>query len=154
MAFKMKLGVWTPVSYDSESGFYSATSSMLEVAAQNLKVLFLTIPGERIYMPKFGIGIEQYIFEMDTQPLRSSMTARISEQISRYMPYVKIINILYRSEPDAHALSVSLEYVVVTGASVSDKQEVGFEGKDGSVATSASRAAKDNYASSPRPSHT
>jgi len=153
MAFKMKLGIWTPVSYDSESGFYSATSSMLEVAAQNLKVLFLTIPGERIYHPRFGIGIEKYIFEMDTQSLRTSMTARISEQISRYLPYVKIINILYGSEPDKHALSVSLEYVVVTGASVSDKQEVGFEGKDGSVVANARNGGKDNHASKAEPSH-
>ena len=153
MAFKMKLGIWTPVSYDSESGFYSATSNMLDVAAQNLKTLFLTIPGERVYVPNFGIGIEQYIFEMDTQSLRTSMSARISEQISRYLPYVKIINILYGSESDKHILSVTVEYAVVTGASVSDKQEAGFEGRDGSVATSSSRKGKDSHASDAKSSH-
>ena len=95
MAFKMKLGVWTPLSYDSEDGFYSATTNMLDVAAQNLKTLFLTNPGERTYHPNFGIGVAQYIFEMDTQSLRTSMATRISEQVSRYLPYVEIINILY-----------------------------------------------------------
>tara|TARA_R110000824_G_scaffold386458_1_gene581386 strand:- start:233 stop:697 length:465 start_codon:yes stop_codon:yes gene_type:complete len=152
MAFKMKLGVWTPLSYDSEDGFYSATTNMLDVAAQNLKTLFLTNPGERTYHPNFGIGVAQYIFEMDTQSLRTSMATRISEQVSRYLPYVEIINILYGSEPDKHILSVTVEYAVVTGASVSEKQEVGFEGKDGSVVTSASRGGKDANASRARPS--
>ena len=50
------LAVKLPLFYDPVDGPYTLLKTMREVGAQNLKMLVLTNPGERIMNPDFGVG--------------------------------------------------------------------------------------------------
>ena len=54
-----------PLSLDPRDGFL-LTKSLPEVVAQNLRMLILTSPGERVMIPAFGVGLYNYLFELNT----------------------------------------------------------------------------------------
>ena len=47
-----------PLQIDSTNGF-SNNQTILQVVQQNLKMLLLTSPGERVMDPNFGVGIRE-----------------------------------------------------------------------------------------------
>ena len=55
-------GVALPLPYDSGDGF-TMLKHIKRVAKQNFKMLILTVPGERVMEPKFGVGLKRYLFE-------------------------------------------------------------------------------------------
>jgi phage baseplate assembly protein W len=57
---------------------------------QNLKMLLLTNPGERVMDPNFGVGISRYLFEMMSDDVYSEIDSLIKEKVSIYMSYVNI----------------------------------------------------------------
>ena len=65
---------------------------------QNLKMIILTSPGERIMHPKFGVGLRRYLFMNNTQRTLSDISRRISRQVKTYLPSVNIISIKFFSE--------------------------------------------------------
>ena len=56
------ISIKLPLSLDPDDG-YKLNKTLKEVARQNLKMLVLTAPGERIMIPEFGVGIRNYLFE-------------------------------------------------------------------------------------------
>ena len=79
-----------PLSIDPTDKFYRLNTTMKEVVAQNLKMLLLTAPGERIMDPNFGVGIRNYLFENAMLP---DIKKRINRQVKKYMPYLSIQNV-------------------------------------------------------------
>ena len=63
--------------------------------------------------PQFGVGIRNYLFENDDGLLYSSITNKIEEQASKYMPFVGIVDIDFtESELYSNYLSVTIQYVI------------------------------------------
>ena len=48
-----------PISTNPSDGTYTLTKGLNENVKQNLKLLILTSPGERIMMPSFGVGLKR-----------------------------------------------------------------------------------------------
>tara|TARA_Y100000004_G_C8702407_1_gene322250 strand:- start:148 stop:540 length:393 start_codon:yes stop_codon:yes gene_type:complete len=69
----------------------------IDLVNQNLTMLLLTAPGERIMDPDFGVGMRKFIFEMDHPSTYSNVSARIKQQIDKYLPYIEIEDITYDS---------------------------------------------------------
>ena len=86
------LSVKLPLSLDFQDG-YATNKSYNSLARQNLKMLILTSPGERIMYPMFGVGIKRYLFSNYSKETFSSISANIRSQAGRYLPYLKITNI-------------------------------------------------------------
>ena len=100
---------------NSEDGAYGLLKSLAGVAKQNLKMVVLTSPGERIMEPEFGL--RRYLFELATIGLEQTIKQRISDQVSKYLPYIRMNNIIVqtsRTNPDVpdNYLFVRLEYSV------------------------------------------
>ena len=85
-----------PLTLDSDDG-YALTKTIKEVAKQNFTMLVLTNPGERIMDPEFGVGILAYLFENNTPGVYSQIDARIREQASKYLPFIIIESIDFKS---------------------------------------------------------
>lgn len=103
----------TPLIYDKSDGPYKTTKTMGDAIRQNLKVLFMTSPGERIMIQDFGIGIRRYLFENISTSLVSNIKERIATQISRFMPYIKINKLQVDFGQDSrNTLSISLGFSV------------------------------------------
>ena len=82
----------------SESGF-KQIDTLRDNIKQNLKMLVLTNPGERVMDPNFGVGVGRYLFEMiEDNSVFSDIDSRIREQVSLYLPYVNIQGVEFLSE--------------------------------------------------------
>jgi len=76
---------------ESNAGFDSYTDMQLsEAIKQNMKMLFLTIKGEYVMDPQFGIGLYGYLFENDVTISIDALKEEAFSQISTYMPYVDV----------------------------------------------------------------
>jgi len=88
-----------PLSRDPQDG-YALNKTIRQVARQNLKMLVLTSPGERIMLPDFGVGIRHYLFENATDEAFLTLRARIVEQARIYLPYLTINSVNFRQETE------------------------------------------------------
>tara|TARA_R100001086_G_scaffold240391_1_gene166431 strand:+ start:593 stop:970 length:378 start_codon:yes stop_codon:yes gene_type:complete len=104
-----------PLILDPNSG-YQLTKNAKEVVSQNLKMLILTSPGERVMDPLFGVGLYNFLFELNTQLTRVEIKERIARQVKKYMPFVTIQNIIFSEtdgiDIDRNTLSVGIKYFV------------------------------------------
>jgi len=106
------LGVALPLQIDSADGFVMI-KSIKRLVKQNLKMLILTKPGERVMAPRFGVGLHAYLFESFNQGTIARIDSKIREQVGIYMPAVKIIDIVFSAaDPDNNYLGIAIEYAI------------------------------------------
>ena len=86
------LSVRLPLRRDSDDG-YKMIKSIQGMVKQNFKMLLLTIPGERVMIPEYGVGLPRYLFELPSSNLEQNISSKINEQVDKYMPYLRIDNI-------------------------------------------------------------
>ena len=70
--------------------------------------------------PEFGVGILKYLFENNDGQLYGNIESKIREQVSIYMPFLKITNISFGhpdndilDPADSNMLSVKLHYEIL-----------------------------------------
>lgn len=94
-----------PLAKSPEDGYWGLTKTVTEAIKQNLKNLILTIPGERVMMPNFGVGLHQYLFENQNSFVLEEVKARILEQTRIYMPSIIIEDIEGIDNPEQKMLN-------------------------------------------------
>ena len=82
-----------PLELDNHDGF-GLTKNHHEVAKQNLKMLILTNPGERMMEPDFGAGIRRLLFEPNTLVTSELIKQNIFAQVKKFLPYINIKRII------------------------------------------------------------
>jgi phage baseplate assembly protein W len=106
------LGVKLPITRNDIYG-YTMIDNVPELIRQNLKMLILTNPGERVMIPEFGVGIQSYLFENFSDTIYIDIENAIKKQVRKYMPVVSIQNVLFdTSEPDNNKLGISIRYSI------------------------------------------
>jgi len=110
-----------PLAPSSQDGFYGLTKTLVENVKQNLKMIVLTSPGERIMNPNFGVGIRHLLFENFSDNLYRTFKTRLNEQIELYLPIVEIINVNFldinkdkidNNSAESNVLAVEIEYAI------------------------------------------
>ena len=86
-----------PLYIDPVDGI-ALNKTLKQMTRQNLKMIILTSPGERIMYPKFGVGLRRYLFMNNTQRTLSDINRKIEEQVRAYLPSVRINSIKFFSE--------------------------------------------------------
>ena len=110
MAFSY--GVQLPLRRNQADG-YQMIKTLQRNVAQNFKMLVLTNPGERVMDPNYGVGMMSYLFEAFTTSTYSGIEQKLKEQVARYMPIVKIVNISFDgSGADGNRLTMRIIYSV------------------------------------------
>jgi hypothetical protein len=82
-----------PLTVSIEDGPYRLNKTINELSTQNLKMVVLTNPGERIMNPDFGVGISRYLFEQAGSNAFDQIKSRISQQVGKYLSYINIMSI-------------------------------------------------------------
>ena len=104
-----------PLTIGGEYGAYETTKTILEMVKQNFKNLLLTIPGERVMDPNFGVGLLKFLFEPDTGEVRSGIVDDVDNQTKIYMPFLEIIDISFAGEKegaDPGRLNMQIRYKI------------------------------------------
>ena len=106
------LGVKLPITRDSINGF-TMLADFHSTIKQNLKMIVLTNPGERVMIPDFGVGIMSYLFENYNDSVFVEIENNIREQVAIYLPVVTIKRILFdNTNESTNTLGVSIEYII------------------------------------------
>ena len=106
-----------PLTIDPEDGF-ALNKTHVQLVKQNLKMLVLTSPGERLMIPDFGVGIRRYLFEQKSSDVYADIKSNISRQISKYMSFLKV-NLIEIKDLDGelglrdNGISIKISYEIV-----------------------------------------
>jgi|TARA_R100000152_G_C6670467_1_gene106921 phage baseplate assembly protein W len=91
----------------SEQGGYGFTKTIGEAVQQNFKNLVMTVPGERIMDPEFGVGLYTYLFRNATSATYESLRSRIVSQTAKYLPFINIRDIIFGTPEDESSMTTS-----------------------------------------------
>ena len=106
------LGIALPLRLDPSDGFVMI-KGFKKLVRQNLKMLILTMPGERVMMPNYGVGLKKYLFSNYHENIYAEIQQKISEQIRTYMPAVQIQDVVFdTSSPDTNTLGMRIIYSI------------------------------------------
>jgi phage baseplate assembly protein W len=101
-----------PLALDSSTG-YGMITRIKELVKQNMKMLILTNPGERVMEPEYGVGIRRFLFQNFESDVFARIDSKIRDQVAKYMPAVQIKRLQFsNSDPDTNTLSLYLEYSI------------------------------------------
>jgi len=81
----------------SDATGYGMIRDYTTLTNQNLKSLILTVPGERFDV-EYGVGLRNYLFEMVEPSVFQSFKTELLRKQAIYIPYIKIINVEFRSQ--------------------------------------------------------
>jgi hypothetical protein len=106
------LAIRLPLTFDSSDG-YTTIKGLKVLVRQNLKMLILTVPGERVMHPKFGVGIKKFLFENAGTGVYAEIDTKIREQVRAYLPIVQILEIKFGTDGiDNNLLAIYIRYSI------------------------------------------
>lgn len=83
-------GLRYPIGKD---GILFKKSSRTELLKGQIYQLLLTSPGERVFLPNFGIDLRSYVFEQLDDTLIVDLQTKIANQIRLYIPNGELLSI-------------------------------------------------------------
>ena len=103
-----------PLAYNKTTGPYLMLTEFKSVVSQNLKMLILTVPGERVMDSTYGVGARNYLFSNDFAQTSSELRMRISDQIATYMgDVIEVTSIkIQRDQKVDNILNIVIEYFI------------------------------------------
>jgi len=97
------IGVVFP--FNTPGVFFSSTTTKEQVKSNLINVL-LTVQGERINEPLFGVGLKNLLFEPNINT--DTLESKITDQINLYVPEIELIKA--NANLDEHKLFLTLTY--------------------------------------------
>jgi len=111
-----------PLTTDNVDGVYRLTKTVTEALSQDLKMIILTNPGEKMMDTNFGVGLRNFLFEQNTSEVYGEITSKIQQQAGRYLPQVNIKNIKFNETSlgnvdsdnmmDSALVSITIEFSI------------------------------------------
>lgn len=81
---------------------------------QAVKTLITTNRFDKPFKPDFGADIRGLLFELVDDPdIEYEIDERIRQNIQRYEPRAKVLDLVVNSQPDNNSISVRLEFQVI-----------------------------------------
>lgn len=107
-----------PLTYSRTDGPYTLNKNLGQTIRQNMRMLLLTSPGERIMFPEFGVGLHRFLFEQTNDETYSQIVQKIQEQVSLYLPAVNLKGIDFvTSDEDPvllqNQINISIRYNIL-----------------------------------------
>lgn len=93
------IGIKLPMN-GSDKKLFNMSFTTEDQAVSNYINLLLTRPGERYMQPNFGIGIQLYLFEPNTDILRIELERVIWQQSAFWLPYIRNKSIEVKPKSD------------------------------------------------------
>ena len=88
----------------------SGTTNTRDQLKSNFLNLLLTVPGERINQPNYGVGLKRKLFENNLD--ESTLLEDISNQTSFYMPEISLNSIKINQDIDEYKITIALDYSI------------------------------------------
>ena len=103
----VRIGVAFPLN---DINMAVGTQTTREQLKTNLLNILLTVPGERINNPNYGIGLKNQVFENNIDPV--TLQENINGQLAFWLPEVIITEVTVQQNIDQYRVSIKLNYSI------------------------------------------
>ncbi|MCI0519067.1 MAG: GPW/gp25 family protein [Chloroflexi bacterium] len=95
-----------------------AWSAGAENIRESIRIILQTLPQERIMLPEFGAGLEQYLFEPNAVSTHRLLEEEITQALQRWERRIRLESVRVEADPDdpQAAVAVIRYRLVATGA--------------------------------------
>ena len=100
------IGVAFPLD---ETNMFKGTETLQDQAKANLINLLLTVRGERINLPDYGVGLKKLLFEQNIE--KEILKELIQDQVARFVPNIRIEDVNINLQEDNSVLGISIVYI-------------------------------------------
>jgi phage baseplate assembly protein W len=91
-----------------------AWSSGEDNIREAIRIVLMTEPGERLYLPKFGAGLGRFLFEPNIASTHTQIAERIQSALRNWEPRVSVESVEVSADPnDPQAAIARLSYRLV-----------------------------------------
>jgi len=104
-------GIGVALPFSSPSVFTTVYTTK-EQLKYNMINFLLTDKRERIFLPNYGAGIRQKLFEQISTNTVDDLDMQIRVGIEQNFPNVKIVNLTFGGDPDRNLLTVTFSYTI------------------------------------------
>ena len=111
------IGVAFPLD---ETNLFKGTETIKEQVKSNLINLLLTQPGERVFLPKYGVGLKYLLFEQQIN--LEILEEKIRTQATRYIPQIEITELSTGLSEDQHTVFINISYRFFTDNNIDSIQ--------------------------------
>jgi phage baseplate assembly protein W len=102
-----------PPAFDARTGDLNMVAAEQDIR-ESLYILFTTIPGERIMVPRYGCALHGLVFEGISEALLTQIRGAIEDAILFFEPRIKVASIDISRSADADGLLlIALEYTII-----------------------------------------
>jgi len=103
----VRIGIAFPLNDENMS---SGTQTTREQLKSNFLNLLLTVPGERINHPTYGIGLKGQVFETSIDEI--SLQENINAQLAFWIPEIVVTEVLLKTNTDEYKITIILKYSI------------------------------------------
>ena len=96
------------ISYKDGSTLYGADAIL-----EQYEIALFTIPGEFSADPTFGIGIQQFVDEINNQKTAKAIRQFIIAQTNNFFPEIGILNIFTTRNVPSGTLTINIDLVIL-----------------------------------------
>ena len=110
---------------NNDEVFLDLNQNFVDKAKSDMFHAIFTPKGQRLRLPDFGTNLIQFIFEENTSRTWDKIREEISTVTEKYVPTVKVTDVLVYTEcDDDHTAYVTLKVTVTNGIFITDEQEL------------------------------
>ena len=110
---------------NNDEVFLDLNQNFVDKAKSDMFHAIFTPKGQRLRLPDFGTNLIQFIFEENTSRTWDKIREEISTVTEKYVPTVKVTDVLVYTEcDDDHTAYVTLKFTVTNGIFITDEQEL------------------------------
>lgn len=98
------------VGDDGRLAFSSGPANVRE----NIEIVLLTEPGERLMLPAFGAGLKRFLFQPNTAATHRLIEEAVAQSLGRWEPRIRLDEVTVETQPnDPEAALVTLRYTLI-----------------------------------------
>ena len=112
---KVRYNPKTPLTLSTnKSELFVMNTNIGDSVSDNLKNLLLTNRGERVMQPDFGANLKPILTEYGTTGFENEVMARIKASVSKYLPYVSLLQMTLEEIESPPSLGLLIVRVGIT----------------------------------------
>jgi len=108
---KPSTGVGVAIPF-STPGVFTTVYTTQEQLKYNIINYLLTSPGERVFVPNFGLGLRKQLFEQMSDQTAANLESAIRSGVEANFPTVTVVKVKVTPYYDENILNISFSYSV------------------------------------------
>ena len=107
-----RIGVAFPLN---DANMTSGTQTTREQLKANFLNLLLTVPGERVNHPTYGVGLKSQLFEQTLD--ETTLLENINNHLAFWIPEITVTEAVLKEDRDYYRISLTLTYSIASDGS-------------------------------------